>query len=287
MRQLKITKQMTNRENASLDKYLQEVHKEELIDAATEVDLAQKIKKWDQQALEKLVKANLRFVVTVAKQYQNQWLSLPDLINEGNLWLIKAAQRFDETRGFKFISYAVWWIRQTILKALAEQGRLIRLPLNKVGDLIKINRASAKLEQDLERDPTAEEIAEIMNKKAIYISDTLKISWKHMSLDAPCNNEDDSSAFKEILESDLHSSPENKLIDQDFKDDISRSLNKLEPREQIIIAYYFWVNGEITHTLDEMVEIFGLSKEQIRQIKEKAIRRLRQPTRSRNLEKYR
>jgi len=281
MRQLKITKSITNRESASLDKYLQEIGKEELISVEEEVELAQRIKKGDRAALEKLTKANLRFVVSVAKQYQNQGLSLPDLINEGNLGLIKAAEKFDETRGFKFISYAVWWIRQSILQALAEQSRIVRLPLNQVGSLNKINKAFARFEQENERTPSPEELAEVLDLPKEKVADTLKVSGRHVSVDAPFVEGEDNSLLDVLTNID---SPiaDKMLIDESLAKEIDRALTTLTERERDIIRYFFGIGCQ-EMTLEEIGEKFGLTRERVRQIKEKAIRRLRHTSRSKLL----
>jgi len=284
MRQLKITKSITNRESASLDKYLQEIGKEELISVEEEVELAQRIKKGDRAALEKLTKANLRFVVSVAKQYQNQGLSLPDLINEGNLGLIKAAEKFDETRGFKFISYAVWWIRQSILQALAEQSRIVRLPLNQVGSLNKINKAFARFEQENERTPSPEELAEVLDLPKEKVADTLKVSGRHVSVDAPFVEGEDNSLLDVLTNID---SPiaDKMLIDESLAKEIDRALTTLTERERDIIRYFFGIGCQ-EMTLEEIGEKFGLTRERVRQIKEKAIRRLRHTSRSKLLKGY-
>ncbi len=284
MRQLKITKSITNRESASLDKYLQEIGKEELISVEEEVELAQRIKKGDRSALEKLTKANLRFVVSVAKQYQNQGLSLPDLINEGNLGLIKAAEKFDETRGFKFISYAVWWIRQSILQALAEQSRIVRLPLNQVGSLNKINKAFARFEQENERQPSPEELAEVLDLPKEKVADTLKVSGRHVSVDAPFIEGEDNSLLDVLTNFD---SPiaDKLLIDESLSKEIDRALATLTERERDIIRYFFGIACQ-EMTLEEIGEKFGLTRERVRQIKEKAIRRLRHTSRSKLLKGY-
>jgi RNA polymerase primary sigma factor len=284
MRQLKITKSITNRESASLDKYLQEIGKEELISVEEEVELAQRIKKGDRAALEKLTKANLRFVVSVAKQYQNQGLSLPDLINEGNLGLIKAAEKFDETRGFKFISYAVWWIRQSILQALAEQSRIVRLPLNQVGSLNKINKAFARFEQENERTPSPEELAEVLDLPKEKVADTLKVSGRHVSVDAPFVEGEDNSLLDVLTNLD---SPiaDKILIDESLSKEIERALTTLTERERDIIRYFFGIGCQ-EMTLEEIGEKFGLTRERVRQIKEKAIRRLRHTSRSKLLKGY-
>jgi RNA polymerase primary sigma factor len=285
MRQLKITKQVTNRETASLDKYLQEIGKVELITAEEEVELARRIRQGDQAALEKLTKANLRFVVSVSKQYQNQGLSLPDLINEGNLGLIKAAQRFDETRGFKFISYAVWWIRQSILQALAEQSRIVRLPLNKIGSINKINKAFSKLEQEYEREPSAEEIAELLELTENDVKESMKNSGRHISMDAPLVQGEESNMY-DVLRSNDSPSPEAGLINDSLRKEIDRALSTLTARESDVIKYYFGLNGEHAMTLEEIGEKFDLTRERVRQIKEKAIRRLKQTSRSKILKTY-
>lgn len=284
MRQLKITKSITNRESASLDKYLQEIGKEELITVEEEVELAQRIKKGDQAALEKLTRANLRFVVSVAKQYQNQGLSLPDLINEGNLGLIKAAEKFDETRGFKFISYAVWWIRQSILQALAEQSRIVRLPLNQVGSLNKINKAYSKFEQEHERRPSPEELAEQLELPADKVADTLRVSGRHVSVDAPFVDGEDNSLLDVLINNDSPSA-DRVLIDESLSREIERSLTTLTEREADIIRMFFGISCQ-EMTLEEIGERFGLTRERVRQIKEKAIRRLRHTSRSKLLKTY-
>jgi RNA polymerase primary sigma factor len=285
MRQLKITKQVTNRETASLDKYLQEIGKVELITADEEVELAQRIKAGDQRALEKLTKANLRFVVSVSKQYQNQGLTLPDLINEGNLGLIKAAQRFDETRGFKFISYAVWWIRQSILQALAEQSRIVRLPLNKIGSINKINKAYASLEQQHERPPRAEEIATRLEMSEMDVKESLRNSGRHVSMDAPLVEGEDSNLY-DVLNSHDSPNPDDDLMVDSLRTEIERSLSTLTPREGDVIRLYFGLNGQHPLTLEEIGEKFDLTRERVRQIKEKAIRRLKHATRSKILKTY-
>ena len=285
MRQLKITKQVTNRETASLDKYLQEIGKVELITADEEVELAQRIKAGDQRALEKLTKANLRFVVSVSKQYQNQGLTLPDLFNEGNLGLIKAAQRFDETRGFKFISYAVWWIRQSILQALAEQSRIVRLPLNKIGSINKINKAYASLEQQHERPPSAEEIATRLEMSEMDVKESLRNSGRHVSMDAPLVEGEDSNLY-DVLNSHDSPNPDDDLMVDSLRTEIERSLSTLTPREGDVIRLYFGLNGQHPLTLEEIGEKFDLTRERVRQIKEKAIRRLKHATRSKILKTY-
>ena len=285
MRQLKITKQVTNRETASLDKYLQEIGKVDLITADEEVELAQRIKAGDQTALEKLTKANLRFVVSVAKQYQNQGLTLPDLINEGNLGLIKAAQRFDETRGFKFISYAVWWIRQSILQALAEQSRIVRLPLNKIGSINKINKTFAFLEQAHERAPSAEEIAKELDMTVEDVKQSLKNSGRHVSMDAPLIDGEDSNLY-DVLRSGESPNPDKDLLHESLRTEIERALETLTPREADVIRLYFGLAGQHSRTLEEIGETFDLTRERVRQIKEKAIRRLKHTSRSKILKTY-
>jgi RNA polymerase primary sigma factor len=285
MRQLKITKQVTNRETASLDKYLQEIGKVELISAEEEVELAQRIKQGDKIALEKLTKANLRFVVSVAKQYQNQGISLPDLINEGNLGLIKAAQRFDETRGFKFISYAVWWIRQSILQALAEQSRIVRLPLNKIGSINKINKTYAKLEQEFEREPNAEEIAEVLEITEAEVKESMKNAGRHISMDAPLVQDEDNTMY-DVLKSEEAPTPETELLYESLRKEIDRAISTLTQREQDVVRLYFGLNGSHPMTLEEIGEKFDLTRERVRQIKEKAIRRLKHTSRSKILKSY-
>ena len=290
MRQLKITKSITNRESASLDKYLQEIGREDLITVEEEVELAQRIRKGDRVALEKLTRANLRFVVSVAKQYQNQGLSLPDLINEGNLGLIKAAEKFDETRGFKFISYAVWWIRQSILQALAEQSRIVRLPLNQVGSLNKISKAFSKFEQENERRPSPEELADELEIPVDKISDTLKVSGRHISVDAPFVEGEENSLL-DVLVNDDSPMADRSLVNEslareiDSAREIDRALSTLTEREKEIIQMFFGI-GQQEMTLEEIGDKFGLTRERVRQIKEKAIRRLRQSNRSKLLKSY-
>ena len=284
MRQLKITKSITNRESASLDKYLQEIGKEDLISVEEEVELAQRIRKGDQEALDKLTKANLRFVVSVAKQYQNQGLSLPDLINEGNLGLIKAAEKFDETRGFKFISYAVWWIRQSILQALAEQSRIVRLPLNQVGSLNKINKAFARFEQEHERTPSAEELANELELPREKVTDTLRVAGRHISVDAPFADGEDNSLLDVLVNTDSPNADRG-LINESLAKEVERALEILTEREQDIIRYFFGI-GCSEMTLEEIGEKFDLTRERVRQIKEKAIRKLRQSSRSKMLQSY-
>jgi len=285
MRQLKISKQITNRESQSLDKYLQEIGKVDLLTPDEEVELAKRIKEGDQIALEKLTKANLRFVVSVAKQYQNQGLSLGDLINEGNLGLIKAAQRFDETRGFKFISYAVWWIRQSILQALAEQSRIVRLPLNRVGSLNKISKTFSELEQKYEREPSPEELAEVLDVTTAEVVDTMKISGRHVSMDAPFVQGEENSLL-DVLENDSEETPDSELMNDSLRREVQRALSTLTQREADVITLYFGLNGEHAMTLEEIGEKFNLTRERVRQIKEKAIRRLRHTSRSKALKPY-
>jgi len=284
MRQLKITKSITNRESASLDKYLQEIGKEELITIEEEVELAQRIKKGDRLALEKLTRANLRFVVSVAKQYQNQGLSLPDLINEGNLGLIKAAEKFDETRGFKFISYAVWWIRQSILQALAEQSRIVRLPLNQVGSLNKLNKAFSQFEQQYERTPSPEELADVLDLPKDKVTDTLKVSGRQVSVDAPFSDGEDNNLLDVLINND---SPvaDRTLLKESLCKEIERALSTLTERERDIVRLFFGINCQ-EMTLEEIGDRFGLTRERVRQIKEKAIRRLRHTSRSKLLKTY-
>ena len=284
MRQLKITKSITNRESASLDKYLQEIGKEDLITVEEEVELAQRIRKGDQKALEKLTRANLRFVVSVAKQYQNQGLSLPDLINEGNLGLIKAAEKFDETRGFKFISYAVWWIRQSILQALAEQSRIFGFRLNQVGSLNKINKAFSRFEQENERRPSPEELADSLDLPAEKVADTLRVSGRHISVDAPFVEGEDNSLL-DVLVNDDSPIADRTLINESLSTEVERALSTLTERERDIIKLFFGINTQ-EMTLEEIGEKFGLTRERVRQIKEKAIRRLRHSSRSKLLKTY-
>ena len=286
MRQLKITKQVTNSETPSLDKYLQEIAKVDLITPEEEVELAQRIKAGDQAALEKMTQANLRFVVSVSKQYQNQGLSLPDLINEGNLGLIKAAQRFDETRGFKFISYAVWWIRQSILQALAEQSRIVRLPLNKIGSINKINKAYAKLEQKYERPPTPEEISDLTELSLTEVRESLKNTGRHVSMDNPLVEGEDSTMY-DVLKSDESPSPDEELMLDSLRREIRRALDTLTPREADVLSSYFGLSGGgHAMTLEEIGEKFDLTRERVRQIKEKAVRRLKHTSRSKILKTY-
>jgi len=285
MRQLKITKSITNRDSASLDKYLQEIGREDLITAEDEVELAQRIKEGDQVALEKLVKANLRFVVSVSKQYQNQGLTLPDLINEGNLGLIKAAQRFDETRGFKFISYAVWWIRQSILQAIAEQARIVRLPLNQVGSLNRINKTFSRLEQEFEREPSPEEIAECLEIEKDKVTEAQKISGRHVSMDAPFKDGEDGTLL-DVLSNGNSPIADLSLMNESLQKEIKRSLSTLTEREQDVIILFFGIGIAHPLSLEEIGEKFGLTRERVRQIKEKGIRRLRHTSRSKLLKSY-
>ncbi len=285
MRQLIITKSITNRETASFDKYLQDIGKEELITAEEEVELARRIKQGDHNSLEKLIKANLRFVVSVAKQYQNQGLSLPDLINEGNLGLIKAAKRFDETRGFKFISYAVWWIRQSIIQAAAEQSRIVRLPLNQVGSLNKIRKATSKLEQQYQRLPTTYEIADLMDLPEYKVDKAMKISTKYISVDAPINPDNDTK-FLDIYLNEDSTATDSILMRESLHREIQRSLSTLTDRERDVINLYYGIGLNNGLTLEEIGEKFDLTRERVRQIKEKAIRRLKHTSRSKLLKAY-
>lgn len=287
MRQLKITKQVTNRETLSLDKYLQEISRCDMVTADEEVELAKRIKQGDQQALMRLVNANLRFVVSVSKQYQNQGLTLPDLINEGNLGLIKAAQRFDETRGFKFISYAVWWIRQSILQALAEQSRIVRLPLNKIGSINKINKAFSKLEQEFERSPTELELAENLDISQDDVRQSLYYSGRHVSMDAPLNtSDDDSGTMLDVYASEDNPDPSDELLKESLRKEIERSLGTLTPREADVIKLFFGLGVSQPLTLEEIGAKFDLTRERVRQIKEKAVRRLKHTSRSKLLKMY-
>jgi RNA polymerase primary sigma factor len=285
MRQLKITKQVTNRETPSLDKYLHEIGKVKLISTEDEVLLAKRIRNGEQKALEGLVNANLRFVVSVAKQYQNQGLTLPDLINEGNLGLIKAAQRFDETRGFKFISYAVWWIRQSILQALAEQARIVRLPLNKIGSINKVNNTFSRLEQEYQREPTSDEIADVLDMAPREVKDALKVSSRHISMDAPLKKDEDNTLYDILLEKDTES-PDAHLLNDSLRKEIERSLSTLSPREADIIRLYYGLSGEPPYSLEEIGKLFNLTRERVRQIKEKGIKRLKHTYRSKILKSY-
>ena len=285
MRQLKISKQVTNRETLSLDKYLHDIGKVELLSSEREVELAKRIRKGDEKALQELIKGNLRFVVSVAKQYQNQGLSLPDLINEGNMGLIKAARRFDETRGFKFISYAVWWIRQSILQALAEQARLVRLPLNKIGSVNKVNRTYSKLEQEFQREPTYEEVAGSLNAPVQAVEDAMKVSIHHISMDAPLRDEDENNLY-DIISNNESISPDKNLITNSLRKEIERTLSTLSEREAEVIKYYFGLSDHRQYSLDEISETMGLTRERVRQIKEKSIKKLKNNYRNRLLKTY-
>lgn len=285
MRQLKISKQFTNRESKSLDKYLNEISKVPMIDAQEEVELARRIREGDQVALEKLVNANLRFVVSVSKQYQNQGLTLGDLINEGNLGLIKAARRFDETRGFKFISYAVWWIRQSILQALADQSRIVRLPLNKVGSIGRIGTAAAALEQRFEREPTAEEIAELLEIPVIEVENAMRSNGRHLSIDAPLTEGEDNTLLG-VLDNNDEPDPDQGLIAESLRREINRVISTLSDKEKDILKYYYGLDGNPVHTLEDISDKIGLTRERVRQIKEKALRRLRKSSKSKILKAY-
>jgi RNA polymerase primary sigma factor len=285
MRQLKISKQFTNRENKSLDKYLNEISKVPMIDAHEEVELARRIREGDQRALEKLVNANLRFVVSVSKQYQNQGLTLGDLINEGNFGLIKAAKRFDETRGFKFISYAVWWIRQSILQALADQSRIVRLPLNKVGSIGRIAAAASKLEQELEREPTPEEIAKELDISVTEVENALKSSGRHLSIDAPLTEGEDNTLLG-VLDQNDEPDPDNPLLNESLQKEINRVISTLSEKERDVLRYYYGLDGGPAHTLEDISDKVGLTRERVRQIKEKALRRLRKSSKSKILKSY-
>jgi RNA polymerase primary sigma factor len=285
MRQLKITKQVTNRDTPSLDKYLQEIGKVELISPEDEVVLARRIKSGDSEALKALVNANLRFVVSVAKQYQNQGMSLPDLINEGNLGLMKAAQRFDETRGFKFISYAVWWIRQAILQALAEQARIVRLPVNKIGSINRINKAFARLEQEFEREPSSQEIADMLEMIPEDVKESLKTNGRTVSMDAPLSSEEDNTMY-DVLQSDDTPSPDKTLIYESLAFEIERALSTLSNREAKVLKLYFGLGMKHPFTLEEIGEELSLTRERVRQIKEKAIKRIQFTTRCKILKTY-
>lgn len=285
MRQLKITKQVTNRESKSLDKYLQDISKIPLITADEEVELAQRIKKGDQKALDKLTKSNLRFVVSVAKQYQNQGLKLPDLINEGNAGLVKAAKRFDETRGFKFISYAVWWIRQAILQALAEQSRIVRLPLNKIGSISKINKAYSHLEQKHQRPPSPHEIANNLDLSVENVKQSMKISGKHVSMDAPFKEGEDSNLY-DVIKSSESPRPDSQLIEKSLNVEVNRALDTLSEKEAEVIRSYYGISQKHPKSLQEIGDLFGLTRERVRQIKEKGIRKLRHNSKSRILKTY-
>ncbi len=287
MRQLKIAKQVTNRETASLDKYLQEIGRVDLISAEEEVELARRIKNGDRVALERLTKANLRFVVSVSKQYQNQGLALPDLINEGNLGLIKAAERFDETRGFKFISYAVWWIRQSILQALAEQARIVRLPLNKIGNINRINKAFSELEQKFERPPSADELAEFLDCSTEEVKQSISQTGRHVSMDAPLiDGDESSSSMYDVLTTDSLPNPDSGLVLESLRRDIRTSLRTLTSRESEVVSMFYGLEGKMPMSLEEIGSKFDLTRERVRQIKEKAIRRLKHTSKNRNLKTY-
>ncbi len=287
MRQLKITKQVTNRETVSLDKYLQDISRIDLVSAEEEAELAKLIRQGDKNALEKLTKSNLRFVVSVAKQYQNQGLNLSDLINEGNIGLIKAAERFDETRGFKFISYAVWWIRQSIMQAIAEQARIVRLPLNKIGNITKINRTFSQLEQIHEREPSVDEVAELLEITVAEVKDSLSISGKHISVDAPLSNEEESNTILDILvEKEGMLNPDKELMTQSLRNEIERSFTTLSYREAEVLRLYYGINCKTSQTLEEIGEQFELTRERVRQIKEKALRKLKHTSRCKLLKCY-
>jgi RNA polymerase primary sigma factor len=286
MRQLKITQSITNRESASLEKYLQDIGKEDMVTPQQEVELAQRIRRGDKVALDKLTRANLRFVVSVAKQYQNQGLSLPDLINEGNLGLIKAAQRFDETKGFKFISYAVWWIRQSILQAIAEQSRMVRLPLNQIGAMNKVRKAFSKLEQEYQREPSADEISEVIELTSNQVSDALRSGTKPVSMDAPFDNNEDNNTLLDVLENDDFPSTDSMLLTESLQEDINRSLNTLSKREGEVIKLFFGIGAKHSMSLEEIGAQLNLTRERVRQIKETAIRRLKHNSRNRLLKAY-
>lgn len=287
MRQLKISKQVTNRESISLDKYLHDISKVGLVTPDEEIELAKRIREGDMAALEKLTKANLRFVVSVAKQYQNQGLTLPDLINEGNIGLIKAAQRFDETRGFKFISYAVWWIRQSIMQAVAEQARIVRLPLNKIGGISKINKTYSQLEQLYEREPTSDEVADLLELNVSEVNDSLKISGRHFSMDAPLSSDEESNSLLDVYANDeILFNPDNELLNESLRNEIERSLATLSFREAEVIRLYYGINCKTPLTLEEIGETFDLTRERVRQIKEKGLRRLKHTSRCKLLKPY-
>ncbi|PJA98595.1 MAG: RNA polymerase subunit sigma [Ignavibacteriales bacterium CG_4_9_14_3_um_filter_30_11] len=283
---MRITKQFTNRESKSLDQYLQEIGKVDLLTPQEEIDLAIEIKKGSRKALDKLTKANLRFVVSVAKQFQNQGLSLGDLINEGNLGLIKAAKRFDETRGFKFISYAVWWVRQSIMQAIADQSRIVRLPLNRVGSLSKISKAYRDLEQEFERKPTTGELAKILEMEPEDVAYALQISGRHVSMDAPFSGDNDKNSLIDVIPNKQHPSPDTTLMQESLKKEVEGALSTLTEKEAKVLMLYFGINGERSATLEEIGEKFDLTRERVRQIKEKALRRLKHASRSKNLKAY-
>lgn len=286
MIKLKITKQFTNRESKSLDQYLQEIGKVDLLTADQEIELAVRIRKGDKQALDALTKANLRFVVSVAKQFQNQGLSLGDLINEGNLGLIKAAQRFDETRGFKFISYAVWWVRQSIMQAIADQSRIVRLPLNRVGSLSKISKAYRDLEQEYERKPTTTELASILDMSQDDVAYAMQISGRHVSMDAPFSGDDDKNSLIDVLPNEDQPSPDTTLMRESLKREVENALSTLSEKEAKVLRLYFGIDAERSATLEEIGEKFDLTRERVRQIKEKALRRLKHNAKSKNLKAY-
>ena len=286
MRQLKITQSITNRESASLEKYLQDIGKEEMVTPQQEVELARRIKQGDHDALDRLTRANLRFVVSVAKQYQNQGMSLPDLINEGNLGLIKAAQRFDETKGFKFISYAVWWIRQSILQAIAEQSRMVRLPLNQIGAMNKVKKALSKLEQEYGRDPSPEEISQVVDLSFNQVRDVLRVSNRPVSMDAPFDNNDENNTLLDVLANDDIPSTDSELLDQSLTEDINRSLSTLSKREAEVIRMFFGIGTKHSMSLDEIGIELSLTRERVRQIKETGLRRLKHNSRNKLLKAY-
>ncbi|MCH2081511.1 MAG: RNA polymerase sigma factor RpoD/SigA [Saprospiraceae bacterium] len=286
MRQLKITNKITARESLALDKYLNDIGKIPMLSADDEADLARRIREGDQEALDKLTKSNLRFVVSVAKQYQNQGLSLSDLINEGNVGLMKAAKRFDETKGFKFISYAVWWIRQSILQAIVEYSRIVRLPLNKVGSYNKVNEAFLSFVQEFEREPTHEELAELLNMTPKEISNMLKGNGRHLSVDAPLSGEDGDSTMLDVISSEQNMSPDENLMEQSLKEEVQQGLSILSPREVEVLSSYYGLNGHKSLTLEEIGELYGLTRERVRQIKERAIRRLRKSYNRNQLKSY-
>ncbi len=286
MRQLKITQSITNRESASLEKYLQDIGKEEMVTPHQEVELAQRIKQGDQLALDKLTRANLRFVVSVAKQYQNQGLSLPDLINEGNLGLIKAAQRFDETKGFKFISYAVWWIRQSILQSIAEQSRMVRLPLNQIGAMNKVKKALSKLEQTYQREPSPDEISEVVELSRDQVRDVLRVNNKPISMDAPFDNNEDNNTLLDVMSNDDIPLADSHLIDESLTEDVNRSLNTLSKRESEVIKMFFGIGTKHSMSLDEIGMQLSLTRERVRQIKETGLRRLKHNSRNKLLKSY-
>lgn len=286
MRQLKITNKITSRESLALDKYLNDISKIPMLSADDEAELARRIRQGDQEALDKLTRSNLRFVVSVAKQYQNQGLSLSDLINEGNVGLMKAAKRFDETRGFKFISYAVWWIRQSILQAIVEYSRIVRLPLNKVGSYNKVNEAYLSFVQEFEREPTHEELADLLNMKPKEVADMLKGNGRHMSVDAPLSGEDGDSTMLDVISTEENMSPDLSLMEQSLKEEVQQGLSILTPREVEVLSSYFGLNGYKSLTLEEIGELYGLTRERVRQIKERALRRMRKSYNRNALKSY-